>query len=237
MNGIVRSFWHGGDLTPLQLLSLRSFIANGHPVELYVYEDIGNVPEGVTLKDARSVMPESMVFAYADGFGKGSFAACSNIFRYRLVHQLGGWWVDTDVVCLAPLRDEPEYLFVTEERRGREDVFGTFLFRAPAGSPFLEYCFQDAEARDRDKIRWTEIGPSLFDAAIRRHNLQDWAASRRMYNPINFDEAPRFFSPEENFDDCRTVHLWNSVWKANDMNVFGEYYKESLFYQLRDKYL
>jgi hypothetical protein len=43
------------------------------------------------------------VFFYGDraGIGRGSVSAFSNLFRYYLLHQMGGWWVDADVVCLS----------------------------------------------------------------------------------------------------------------------------------------
>jgi hypothetical protein len=237
---VVRTFWHGGLLQPLQLVALGSFVDHGYVVELFAYDDIQNRPPGVVLRDAREVMPESMVFAYADGFGKGSFAACANIFRYRMVNQLGGWWVDTDVICLGKI--EPEqgaapYVFVEELRKDGPNVLANCLFKSPAQEPFLDYCIREAESRDRTKIKWTEIGPILFDQSVRRHGLDRWIAPRAVYSPINFDEIHKFLEPGLQLPGARTVHLWNSVWKANQVDLHADYPKDSIFGRLKERHL
>ena len=41
------------------------------------------------------------MFFYTDALHVGSVAGFSNLFRYELLRRDGGWWVDTDVLCLA----------------------------------------------------------------------------------------------------------------------------------------
>src|SRR5262249_54280435 len=49
----------------------------------------------------RRTHSQDKVFVYqAEGFGKGSPSAFSNYFRYKLLAEKGGWWIDTDVVRL-----------------------------------------------------------------------------------------------------------------------------------------
>ena len=64
--------WIGSRLSALERLSIASFLANGHPVHLYAYGPIEGIPAGTTLRDAREILPESEVFTYSEGFGKGS---------------------------------------------------------------------------------------------------------------------------------------------------------------------
>lgn len=51
------SLWIGGALGLIERLSLRSFVAHGHPVALYSYTEIGSVPPGVEQRDAAEVLP------------------------------------------------------------------------------------------------------------------------------------------------------------------------------------
>jgi hypothetical protein len=95
--------WIGRSLSNLERLAMASFLANGHPVHLYAYSHIDRVPHGVTRLDANEILPESSVFTYADGFGKGSPSAFSNRFRYKLLLERGGIYADADIVCLQPL--------------------------------------------------------------------------------------------------------------------------------------
>src|SRR5690606_9502875 len=91
MPTIGKSFWLGNRLPLLQVLSLQSFIAHGHEYHLYVYDPIENAPEGVVLCDASKILPRQSVFTYQKGFGKGSYSAFSNLFRYKLLLEHGGW--------------------------------------------------------------------------------------------------------------------------------------------------
>ena len=97
-----QSFWHGDALSPYELFCLKSFIDCGYAVDLYTYDVNLVVPAGVRVCDAAELISRKEVFVYqAEGFGKGSPSAFSNHFRYRLLAEKGGWWIDTDVVCLS----------------------------------------------------------------------------------------------------------------------------------------
>src|SRR5215813_6559365 len=102
-NRIVQGLWIGPHLSVMERLSIRSFLANGHEYHLYVYDQVENVPEGAVLKDANEVFDKSRVFTYQSGFGKNSYAGFANMFRYKLLAMRGGWWADSDVVCIRPL--------------------------------------------------------------------------------------------------------------------------------------
>jgi hypothetical protein len=106
-SNVVRTLWHGSPLSIFEELSLRSFVACGHEVEVYAYEPI-EVPAGVRWVDANSILPSSQVFAYTNGPALGSFAAFSNWFRFKLLYEKGGIYSDADVLCLRPLHDLPD---------------------------------------------------------------------------------------------------------------------------------
>ncbi len=101
---IVQSVWIGAVLPPLQQLSIRSFLAQGHEYHLYTYGDVENIPQDATIRDGSEVLHRDNIFCYPHGFGKGSYSAFSNLFRYKLILDRGGWWVDTDVVSLRPFQ-------------------------------------------------------------------------------------------------------------------------------------
>src|SRR4051812_10885773 len=91
---VINGLWIG-QLSPLEQLCIRSFIVQGHPYHLYTYDALDNVPAGVTLQDAGQILPKSLIFRNQLGKGKGSVAAFSDLFRYKLLLERGGWWVDT----------------------------------------------------------------------------------------------------------------------------------------------
>ena len=64
-NKIVNGLWIGSRLTLVELLTIRSFLYNGHDFYLWVYDEILTpLPEGVTLKDATEIIPAKDVFSY-----------------------------------------------------------------------------------------------------------------------------------------------------------------------------
>ena len=80
----------------MEIISLNSFVKHGLEIHLYCYKDIENVPKGVIIKDARNILPESEIFTYKNG----SYSAFSNLFRFTMLDKVGGYWVDTDFVCI-----------------------------------------------------------------------------------------------------------------------------------------
>ena len=93
----VQSLWIGPRLSTMERLAVSSFLANGHDFLLYVYDEPEGVPAGATILDASRILPASRIFRYKES---GSLAGFSNFFRYRMLLETGGWWVDMDTVCL-----------------------------------------------------------------------------------------------------------------------------------------
>ncbi|MGH9824062.1 MAG: glycosyltransferase, partial [Blastocatellia bacterium] len=97
MNALVQGLWVGSHLSKMERLSIQSFIDNGHPYHLYTYGRVDNIPGGANVLDGNEILDESGIFQYEQ---HRSYSAFSNVFRYKLLLERGGWWVDTDMVCL-----------------------------------------------------------------------------------------------------------------------------------------
>ena len=108
MSNTIQTLWVGDTLSTMERLCLSSFVHHGHETHLYTYSDIDNVPEGVVVKDGNEILPESMIFEYKN---YKSFSGFSNYFRYKLLTENGGYWVDTDVVCMKPFNFEEPFVF------------------------------------------------------------------------------------------------------------------------------
>src|SRR4029077_3324607 len=106
----MQSLWIGERLSKIELLAIQSFLSNGHEYHLYVYSDVGEVPSGVILKDAASIIPRNLIFTTS-----GSLSIFSDWFRNELLLAGGGYWVDLDVVCLKPLRFEDPIVIGKED--------------------------------------------------------------------------------------------------------------------------
>jgi mannosyltransferase OCH1-like enzyme len=236
---VVQSLWIGDRLPVLQQLGVRSFLSHGYDYHLYTYGHLTGVPPGTTLKDGNEILSVDAIFRYAEGFGKGSYAAFSNVFRYQLLWGRGGWWVDTDVVCLRPLDDDSDYVFATERDTDGTIYCATSVMRAPIGAPILEYCLAVARAKDQQMLVWAEIGPLLLTDAVRRFDMAKFCASVHVFNPIDYFAFATIVAP--GFDlsrvaSSRTVHLWNQMWQSHDLATDGRCPSDSLLGWLLHRY-
>jgi hypothetical protein len=236
---VVQSLWVGASLPEIQRLSVQSFLAHGHKYQLYTYGDVDGVPAGATVCDASTILPADSIFCYQEGFGKGSYSAFSNLFRYKLLFERGGWWVDTDLVCLKPLGFDNPFVFATEYDDDFTLQAATCAFKSPARAPFLSYCIDVVLSKDRSTLQWGEIGPRLLDEALTRFELREYLVPVETFNPINFFEFRSI--TEAGFDMSRlarshAVHLWNQMWKAGATDPSAGHEPDSLFAHLRKSY-
>jgi hypothetical protein len=240
MSLLVQGLWIGNNLPPIQHLSIRSFLEHGHDYHLYAYEEIAGLPEGTRVCDASTILPRESIFCYQDGFGKGSYSAFSNLFRYKLIFEKGGWWVDTDVVCLKPFDFDDEFIFATEGEQDGTTSAASCVFKSPAKAEYLSYCLHVCEERNKATLKWGEIGPHLLYDAIKRFKLTTYLVPVHVFNPINHFEFTEFLKPS--FDPSRlassyAVHLWNERWKGQDIDPDDYGPPDSLYALLRKRYL
>jgi tetratricopeptide (TPR) repeat protein len=206
----IRTLWHGSRLTIYEELSFRSFLKCGHRVEVYTYSDLA-VPEGVEVCDARAILPPSKVFSYPDGIAKGSFAAFSNLFRFRLLHQKGGIWADSDVLCLRPLHDLPPAAV------GRVDdkwLNGAIL-KFPPGHAICEQLAHKIESLGVG-LNLGQTAGLLTRTVASNASLCNVLPVEAFY-PVQSTETWRLIDPDE-LEYCNSiakssycVHWWNAV--------------------------
>jgi len=220
----------------MERLSIASFLANGHSYHLYVYDDVKHVPTGATLKDANEVLPASMIFKYKDA---DSYAGFSNYFRYKLLVDRGGWWVDSDVVCLRAFNFDEEYVFASEVSSSEAEVTTSAVIKAPAGSSVIKFAWETCVSKDSQNIQWGETGPRLIHEAVMRFRLERFRKPYTTFCPVTH---PRWRSVlDAKMDaalpsDACTVHLWNELWRraAQDKNAL--YPASCLYEQLKRRY-
>ena len=237
---IVQSLWIGSSLGPMQHLSIRSFLKNGHDFHLYTYDRIAEVPEGTTICDAAAILPRESIFCYQHGFGRGSYSAFSNLFRYQLLFERGGWWVDSDVVCLRPFDFDDDFVFATEHDDGGAVSAASCVFKSPSRSAYLDYCIRACNAKNKDELRWKEIGPLLLAEAITRYDLTSHLVPVHVFNPVDWFDFAGMLAPgfdESRLTDSHAVHLWNQMWKSENLKPDTAAQPGSLYAFLRERYL
>jgi hypothetical protein len=232
----VQSLWIGPRLSTLEQLVIRSFLANGHGFHLYTYEEIAGIPEGATVLDASRILPASRIFRYTEN---GSLAGFSNFFRYKLLLENGGWWVDMDTVCLQPFQFFDTDYVVSSEMFAGAAVIDIAALKVPAGSPLAEYAWGVCQSKDPQALRWGETGPRLLAEAVHHCGLADYVRQPETFCPVPYIAWQSVLSPEANLDFgsvTHAVHLWHELWRNCGQDKDACYPAGCFFEKLKARY-
>jgi mannosyltransferase OCH1-like enzyme len=235
-NKIIQGLWIGSELSVMERLSITSFLAQGHEYHLYVYEDVKHLPEGTLVRDGNEILPASMIFQYRDF---KSYAGFSNFFRYKLLSERGGWWVDTDMVCLRPFDFADDYVFSSETIDGQE-LTTSGAIKAPAGSSVMNYAWQVCEQTNIETLKWGQTGPGLIGKAVLLFSLEKFQRPAQVFCPISYSEWDRVLQPDEvpPIDQSSyALHLWNEMWRRAAVDKNQEFHPECLYERLKRKTL
>ena len=236
MNQLIQGLWVGTELSVMEQLSVASFLKHGHQYHLYVYDEVKNIPAGTVIKDGNEILPDSRIFQYKD---HATYAGFSNFFRYKLLLERGGWWVDTDTVCLKSFDFSDEYVFSSELAQGQEFI-NSGICKVPKGSPAMAYAWDVCDKKDPAQLVWGETGPRLMATAVRKFALEKFKQPPEVFCPLGYANWHKVLDPDAPVklsERSYAIHLWNERWRAagQDKNVS---YPEGCFYeQLKRRYL
>lgn len=201
----VSSMWIGPALSFIEQLCLKSFVDNGHQTKLYVYDDVKNIPEGVEVCDANTIMPTNEFIINRD---IGTAGPHADKFRYFMLRDTDEIWVDTDAYCHKPFPDT-EYYFAKHFR----DEINNGVLRLPKTSPTLkdliEFCSDEypkipddwwlpephKSAYERSllenkpmhisEFRWETWGPDAIGYFLRKNGEDIYALDKNTLYPFS----------------------------------------------------
>ncbi|SNY50086.1 Glycosyltransferase sugar-binding region containing DXD motif-containing protein [Pseudooceanicola antarcticus] len=226
---MAQALWIGPRLRWIEELSMKSYLLNGWRYKLYVYDPPENVPEGVELADAASILPRDMVFTEGDSSGahKGSLGAFSDLFRYALIHKRGGMWTDTDVVNLR--RFDPDGVRMIASEWTDAGLVGPngAMMAAPAGDPLQRLALETAQELLRDStLHFARIGPELLAELLGDLGAGSYRLLPPQFlNPIGWMEVGRLMEPYEavrasqSLDHAHNLHLYTETWRTIGLGV------------------
>ena len=234
---IIQGLWIGSELSVMEQLSIASFLRNEHEYHLYVYGEMKNVPAQCVIKDANEILPEARVFQYRQ---YPSYAGFANFFRYKLLLERGGWWADTDTICVKPFDFSGDYVFSSELGNNGLEVINNGILKAPAGAEVMAYAWAICETKDPEKLVWGETGPRLVAAAVERFSLAKYQQPAHVFCPIGYADWRKVIEPESQLrfsESTRAIHLWNEMWRDAGQDKNAAYDPECLYEQLKKMYL
>lgn len=230
----IHTLWIGEHLSAMELLTLKSFLFHGFKVNLWTYADIVNIPAGVQLKNATEILPETSIFSYNKpnkfGHGKGSFSGFSDVFRYKLLYEKGGIWIDMDISCLQPFAFDTNYFFRYHHKIG---LVGNVL-KAPKGAPLMKWCYEQCiKVVNAENTNWL-LPIELLKEGVYRFNLESYIQD--ISNPDSFPLVRElYFHSNTDISQCSVIHWMNEEFRR--MNIDKNYaIKHSHYQYLLSKY-
>ncbi|MER9581974.1 glycosyltransferase [Mesorhizobium sp. M0276] len=204
------------------IAATTSMRAAGHPVRVWSYSPNKLeflLPLGVEVRDADDVMPRTLFEQIVAGSEIRYF---SDVFRYAVLYEHGGLWMDCDVVMLRPFPFHGEYFFNLQWRGGHQGHFicGNVIY-AEAYSHHLRALYEMSIERFHGEggKGFGEIGPRLLSDYIASDSgaeLREWVFGPMLFNSIDWTEMSAFDKPlpelADYLNDERVfgIHLWTA---------------------------
>ncbi|MFT6210340.1 MAG: hypothetical protein ACJAYA_001076 [Bacteroidia bacterium] len=218
-NRVINSLWIGTELSILEQLTLRSFVYHGHKFCLWIYDDLTTeIPEGICIMDANEIIPKTEIFSYKNsnqfGHGKGSVAGFSDIFRYKLLYEKGGWWVDMDVTCLKPFNKTRPYYF----RAHHELEMVGNVMKCPRHSPLMLKCYVLANSQVTEQNQDWHLPIQILNNQIQLLNLSQYIVSGDSPTDQWHVVAKWIFTTKKIPESFVFIHWLNEVWRAKNLS-------------------
>jgi glycosyltransferase involved in cell wall biosynthesis len=209
-----------------------SMRAAGHPVRVWSYSPQKLeflLPHGIEVRAADDVMPRGLFERIVAGSEIRYF---SDIFRYAVLYEHGGLWMDSDMVLLRPFPFRGDHFFNLQWRSGPKNehfVCGNVMYAEPY-SRHVRNLYETSVDRFFASRGWAfgDVGPKLLSDYIASEagaELRDRLFSPVFFNPIDWTEIDRFDKPigelAEYLNDERVfgIHLWTA---RNDPQARGD---------------
>lgn len=212
---VIQSLWVGDKLSPMEHLSISSYLRHGHAFHLYTYGPVDNVPVGTIVRDANSIISLDVY----DPKDFTSLALFSDFFRYKLLLDRGGWWSDTDAVCMRTFDFATPYVFSSENTKEGSTHINGGTIKTPANSGVMFYCWQRCLETDIHVAKWGACGPELIAQAVKDMQLGMYVQAPHIFCPVPWwmvwDFKNLLFKPDPS---SYAVHLWNAMWVQENMN-------------------
>lgn len=208
----IHTLWIGDKLTAMELLTLHSFIHYGFEVNLWMYSKITNVPDNVYIKDANEIIEQNSIFYYKHrnkyGHGKGSVSGFSDIFRYKLLYEQGGIWVDMDITCLKQFSINTPYFFRYHHHIG---LVGNIL-KAPINAPLMQWCYEKSIADVNDENTNWLLPIEILKKGVYHFNLEEYI--QNISNPDSFPIVKKLFiHSSTNINHWGAIHWMNEEFR------------------------
>lgn len=237
-NKVINGLWIGDELSPIELLTLHAAIRQGHSFHLWVYNDLKNkLPKGVSLLDANDIIPVKEVYAKqskdpTNQLGANSFGApFSDLFRYKLLYEKGGWWIDMDVTLFKALDFNTPYFFRAHPLL---PMIGNVM-KCPPKSDLMLAAYEETQLTCNEQtIDWL-LPNRILNKYVAQFGLNNFIKNN-LSNQDNWMEVLGLIYQNGTIPDhWYCFHWMNEEWRSQEIAKNKIYYKSTLA-KLMDQY-
>ena len=221
MSHIFSTFWMG-ELSAREWICINSFLQRGHTYRIFSYDKKLRIPAGAELLDANAIETKKG-FDFHTSLKGTSLASFSDKFRYKLLLSQGGWWVDTDVVCLKneiPISDSQTFMCWQHHEK-----VNNAILRMGAYDPIIQKCLEEIEEweegsqNQKKKLSQGQFGPHLITKIAKELDRFAEVYPMRYGYPWHWTEAKSIFASKPwdlslliaKTEESYFGHLWNEI--------------------------
>ncbi|MEZ4874052.1 MAG: glycosyltransferase [Flavobacteriaceae bacterium] len=162
---------------------------------------------------------------YHDALRKGKYAFAADVIRVRVLYEMGGIYLDTDMLLVKPIDALRDYSFFTGYEVAGRPAYG--FFGAVPQNHMIEHmrAFYDTQYFNS------------FSPPVITHTFKDWVTEENLregerifppdyFYPLPYEERDKPFAP---FCTQHTlaVHLWDHSWKVKKKDNLWELIRKS----------
>lgn len=239
-------FWEG-KFSIYEKLSISSFLENGFFVNLWTYSTENFIEnEKLEVKNANLIMSKKDLSLFTQNFQKKNLSSFSNLFRYKILDQFGGWWFDTDCICIKEVEHFENLAKSKQFVIGLVDKYsvnGSVMFFNDEKHMNQLVTFVEEKLKNKDiNFKWGEIGPTLLTNYLKENNLMEFAVPKNFFYEVSANNFHLFFSKKSKKDlnlrlkNSYVSHLWNEMYRRYliDKNKLPP--RQSLIFDWFNKY-
>lgn len=195
---VFQGFWHGPSVGPLRRACIQSFLDLGYRFEVYAYAAL-DMPPGVVPRDAGEIIPFEEIFYFEnEESGTRDLGPFSDLFRFKLLSERGGWWMDVDTICLSAEIPPVERAWAQQIPEVNPNAIGSGQIAFARGDPLAIELYERCLALSRAGFSAREaLGPHLLSACISEHDLpRNVVGTADLFYPLRFIEMFKLWLPE-----------------------------------------
>lgn len=218
-NQIVQTMYVGKSFSHINYLCLESFIKNGHQVHLYLYDNKPEVPKDVICKSAEKILSSKFIIPKSAN-SDNPWGHFSDLFRYKLLYDIGGWWFDTDVYCIKSFNFKKDYVIPYEysDFTHKNIKINCNILKFPPKNNILFEAFNEASfiVQYQKNPGWASAGPHLIHRLVNKYKMFNYFYSPEYFNPYHGIELVNFILKQKKIflpHNCYGFHLYETFLK------------------------